>query len=168
MKTVILSAIPILIIQIFIYSSSAKYLRRKIKCNRKNVVVVTLKFSTNPVEDNVSTSHGKSVFNATVCRTSINNKYCTLKSTIWNIPRCLYQHSNNRFQVKCYMYKKFLKTFGKVHSYSTFGLKVSIFQESRKRDKSIVRSVKMIPFTPAMICCHWMIDERKHDGFNDN
>ena len=146
MKTVVLS-IQILIIQIFICSFFANLrLQRKIKCNRKNRVVVTLRWSKMEEGKNVTRPDGQSVFNATLCEPSINNKYCLHKNTIWHTPRCQYQHSNNRHQVKCHIYRKFLKKFGKLHSYSTFGLKVSIFQESRNRN------------TPSMVCCHWMKD----------
>ena len=159
---IVLLAIQILIIQIFICFSSAKLLQRKIKCNRKNVVVVTLMFSRGVViKESVSTSDEKSVFNVDVCHPSVSNKYCTDKvNTIWYAPPCYYQHYTYRLQVKCHIHNKFLKVIGKLHSYSTFGLKVSILQESQNRNNSLVKWEKMIPFTPAMVCCHWTINER--------
>ena len=152
-----MKSVLLLVIQILICSTSTKLLQRHIKCNRKNIVVVTLKFSNVGMDDNVLMSHGKSVFKATVCQSSPSNNYCTHKNTIWYKPPC---YSKNTLQVKCYFGRKFLKKFDQNHyTYSTFGLKVSILQEAGTGNES---AVTVIPFTPGMICWNvkleWILD----------
>ena len=153
MKIVILLAIQILIIQIQIFSLSAKLrLQRKIKCNRKNAIVVTLMLPKVNNEGNVSISNEISVFNVAVCQPSVSNNYCKKVNTIWFSPPCHFRYSNNyRFKVKCIFESSFLRKFDNYsYYYSTFGLKFTILHKSGKGNE--MESI-MFPFTPLSTVC---------------